>query len=96
MQSASAKTAHRQNLSPDKNYKIGVMAYRKVDNGKYYSKEAGSAGKYLPKYTPMDMELSVNSNPCTADENGIYNAYVGGGTNVPAVSSLDSKGQQHR
>ena len=45
---------------------------------KYYSAEAESTGEYLPEYRPLNMTLSVNGSPITADENGVYHAYVGG------------------
>ena len=68
-------------MLPDKTYKVGVRAYKESENGKYYSKETESTGKFLPKYTPMDIALSMNGNECTADENGVYHAYIGGGDN---------------
>lgn len=86
----SAESVTDKNLLPDKTYKIGVRAYKKSESGKYYSKETESKGKFLPKYTSMDMVLSVNGNVCTADENGVYHAYVGGGENNLSVSSSDS------
>ena len=45
---------------------------------KYYSAEAESTGEYLAEYRPLNMTLSVNGSPITADENGVYHAYVGG------------------
>ena len=86
----NAESVTDKNLLPDKTYKIGVRAYKKSESGKYYSKETESKGEFLPKYTPMDMVLSVNGNICTADENGVYHAYVGGGENNLSVSSSDS------
>lgn len=86
----NAESVTDKNLLPDKTYKIGVRAYNKSESGKYYSKETESKGEFLPKYTPMDMVLSVNGNICTADENGVYHAYVGGGENNLSVSSSDS------
>ncbi len=83
----SADSVPEEKLSADKNYKIGVKAYKKVDNGKYYSLETESADEYLPKYTPVDINLSVNDTLCTKDENGIYHAYVGGGSNHLTVTS---------
>ena len=55
-----------------------MSAYRTVEGGKYYSAETQSSGQYLPEYTPLNMTLSVNSMPLTADENGVYHAYAGG------------------
>ena len=86
---SSAESVSAENLLPDKTYKIGVSAYKKSESGKYYSKETESAGEFLPKYTPLDITLSVNGSVCTADENGVYHAYVGGGENVLSVSSAD-------
>ena len=48
-----------------------------VLTAKYYSPEEMSAEKYLPKYEPLHMTLTVNGTPITADENGVYHAYVG-------------------
>ncbi len=79
-----------KNLLPDKTYKIGVRAYKKSESGKYYSRETESSGEYLPKYTPVEITLSVNGSECTADENGVYHAYVGGGNNTMTVSGSDS------
>ena len=47
---------------------------------KYYSKETQSAddGVFLPKYQELTMTLNVNGTPVSADENGVYHAYVGG------------------
>lgn len=85
-----AESVSAENLQPDKTYKIGVRAYKKSENGKYYSNETESDGKFLPKYTPMDITVSVNGNDCTADENGVYHAYVGGGDNTLIVNSSDT------
>ena len=86
-----AEPVGAKNLLPDKTYKIGVRAYKKSGDGKYYSKEAESAGEFLPKYTPVEITLSVNGSECTADENGVYHAYVGGGNNILTVSGSDSR-----
>ena len=66
------------NLSANETYKVGVRAYKTIEGGKYYSTETGSTGEYLPKYTPLDISLAVNSEPCIKDENGVFHAYVGG------------------
>ena len=50
---------------------------QKALTAKYYSPEKMSAEKYLPKYEPLHMTLTVNGTPITADENGVYHAYVG-------------------
>lgn len=54
----NAESVPAENLLPDKTYKVGVRAYKKSENGKYYSKETESTGEFLPKYTPMDIALS--------------------------------------
>ena len=86
----TAESVPAENLLPDKTYKVGVRAYKESENGKYYSKETESTGEFLPKYTPMDIALSMNGNECTADENGVYHAYIGGGDNTLSVSGSDA------
>ena len=54
---------------------------------KYYSPEKMSAEEYLPKYEPLHMTLTVNGTAITADENGVYHAYVGGGSNFLTVTA---------
>lgn len=86
----AAEPVGAKNLSADKFYKVGVRAYKNDGGGKYYSRETESSEQYLPKYTPMDITLSMNGSECTADENGVYHAYVGGGSsNSLSVSSTD-------
>ncbi len=79
-----------ENLSANQTYKIGVQAYKTVENGKYYSTETQSNEKYLPKYTPLNLSLAVNGIACTADENGVYHADVNDAANVLTVSSSDT------
>ena len=86
----AAEPVGAKNLSADKFYKVGVRAYKNDGGGKYYSRETESLEKYLPKYTPVEITLSVNGSECTADENGVYHAYVGGGNNTLTVSGSDS------
>ena len=113
----SAVSVPAENLEADKDYRIGVSAYREVPyftesagagstesaetgsmegeetgstaesggtgtqkalTAKYYSLETTSSGVHLPKYEPLHMTLTVNGTPITADENGVYHAYVGG------------------
>lgn len=82
-----AETAESKNLTANATYKVGVSAYREPEDGaKYYSAETTSTGEYLPKYTPLNLALSVNGTACAADENGVYHAYVGGGSNSLAVT----------
>ena len=71
------ETEVSKNLSANQTYKVGVRAYRSIEGGKYYSAERESTGEYLPKYTPLDISLAVNSEPCIKDENGVFHAYVG-------------------
>ncbi len=79
-----------ENLSANQTYKIGVQAYKTVENGKYYSTETQSDEKYLPEYKPLNLSLAVNGIACTADENGVYHADVNGAANVLTVSSSDT------
>ena len=44
---------------------------------KYYSPEKLSSDVFLPKYQELTMTLAVNGTAITADENGVYHAYVG-------------------
>ena len=54
---------------------------------KYYSPEKMSAEEYLPKYEPLHMTLTVDGTAITADENGVYHAYVDGGSNSLTVTA---------
>ena len=88
------ETTKSKNLSANEAYKVGVRAYKEDaenEGGKYYSAETESAdeGVYLPEYTPLKLTLSVNGTTCTADENGVYHAYIGGESNTLAVSCAD-------
>ena len=60
---------------------------QKALTAKYYSPEKMSAEEYLPKYEPLHMTLTVNGTAITADENGVYHAYVGGGSNSLTVTA---------
>lgn len=120
----SAVSVPAENLEADKDYKIGVSAYKeesyftesagagstenpetgtsageetsaaegtegstagsggtntqKALTAKYYSTEAMSAEKYLPKYEPLHMTLTVDGTECIKDdETHVYHAYVG-------------------
>ena len=87
------ETAESKNLTANQTYKVGVSAYREPENGaKYYSAEteSESSGVFLPKYTPLNLDLSVNGAACAQDENGVYHAYVGGGSNTLAVTCADA------
>lgn len=55
----------------------GGTSAPKALTAKYYSLEAESNDEILPKYTPLEMTLAVNGTTITADENGVYHAYVG-------------------
>lgn len=120
----SAVSVPAENLEADKDYKIGVSAYKeepyftenpgagstenpetgtsageetsaaegtegstagsggtntqKALTAKYYSTEKLSSDVFLPKYQELTMTLNVNGTPVSADENGVYHAYVGG------------------
>ena len=50
---------------------------QKALTAKYYSTEKLSADVFLPKYQELTMTLNVNGTPVSADENGVYHAYVG-------------------
>ena len=85
------ETAESKNLTANQTYKVGVSAYTEPENGaKYYSAETESSGVFLPKYTPLNLDLSVNGAACAQDENGVYHAYVGGGSNTLAVTCADA------
>ena len=85
-----AASAPAENLTADKDYKIGVRAYKQETiekgKGKYYSSETSSNGENLPKYTPLSISLAVNGADCTKDTNGVFQAYVGGNTNSLTVT----------
>ena len=86
------ETEESKNLTANQTYKVGVSAYRESENGaKYYSAETESSGVLLPKYTPLNFALSVNGTACEPDENGVYNAYVGGGSNSLAVTCAEAE-----
>lgn len=81
------ETAESKNLMANATYKVGVSAYTEPEDGaKYYSAETKSSDVFLPEYTPLNLALSVNGTACAADENGVYHAYVGGGSNSLAVT----------
>ena len=73
---SGASSVPAENLSADKIYKIGVRAYRVIENGKYYSAETESGGEYLPKYTPLNITLDLGGVSPSRDENGVFHAYV--------------------
>lgn len=73
---SGAASVPAENLSADKTYKIGVRAYRVIENGKYYSAETESGGEYLPKYTPLHITLDLGGVSPSRDENGVFHAYV--------------------
>jgi hypothetical protein len=85
-----AASAPAENLTADKDYKIGVRAYKQETiekgKGKYYSSETSSNEENLPKYTPLNISLAVNGADCTKDTNGVFQAYVGGNTNSLTVT----------
>ena len=87
------ETEKSKNLTANATYRVGVSAYTEPENGaKYYSAEteSESSGVFLPKYTPLNLDLSVNGAACAQDENGVYHAYVGGGSNTLAVTCADA------
>ena len=87
----SATSVPAPNLSANETYKVGVSAYTQTEDGaKYYSAETESSGVLLPEYMPLKLALSVNGKDCTQDENGVYHAYVGGGSNTLAATCADA------
>ena len=87
------ETAESKNLTANQTYKIGVSAYTQTEDGaKYYSAEteSESSGVFLPEYKPLNLALSVNGKDCTQDENGVYHAYVGGGSNTLTVTCAEA------
>lgn len=87
------ETEESKNLTANQTYKVGVSAYREPEDGaKYYSAEteSESSGVFLPEYTPLNLALSVNGKDCTQDENGVYHAYVGGGSNTLTVTCAEA------
>ena len=87
------ETTESKNLSANETYKVGVSAYKETEDGaKYYSAETESTGEYLPEYTPLDMTLRVNSEPITADENGVYHVYAGGEQSSKLTVSCATEG----
>ena len=55
----------------------GGTGTQKALTAKYYSTEKLSSDVFLPKYQELTMTLNVNGTPVSADENGVYHAYVG-------------------
>ena len=88
-----AGTEESPNLSADKTYKVGVRAYKTIEGGKYYSAETQSDnnGVFLPKYKELDISLAVNGVACEADDNGVFHAYVGSGSNFFLTATCDDK-----
>ena len=138
----SAVSVPAENLEADKDYKIGVSAYKeepyftesaetgstenpetgtsageetsaaegtegstagsggtsapKALTAKYYSTEAMSNDEILPQYTPLNMTLNVNGTPVSADENGVYHAYVGGTDDDVLTVSCPTEGVTYK
>lgn len=81
------ETEESKNLTANQTYKVSVSAYTQTEDGaKYYSAETESSGVFLAEYTPLNLALSVNGEDCAPDENGMYHAYVGSGSNSLAVT----------
>lgn len=70
----------------------GGTSAPKALTAKYYSEEAksDSSGVFLPEYTALDMTLNVNGTPVSADENGVYHAYVGKDSGTLTVDCADA------
>lgn len=85
------ETEESKNLTANQTYKVGVSAYTQTEDGaKYYSAETESSSVFLPEYTPLNLALSVNGTACAPDENGVYHAYVGGGSNTLTVTCAEA------
>ena len=85
------ETEESKNLTANQTYKVSVSAYTQTEDGaKYYSAETESSGVFLPEYTPLNLALSVNGTACAPDENGVYHAYVGGGSNTLTVTCAEA------
>ena len=85
------ETEESKNLTANATYKVGVSAYREPEDGaKYYSAETKSSDVFLPEYKPLNLALSVNGTACAADENGVYHAYVSGGSNTLPVTCAEA------
>ena len=74
----SAETGSMEGEETGSTAESGGTGTQKALTAKYYSLETTSSGVHLPKYEPLHMTLTVNGTPITADENGVYHAYVGG------------------
>ena len=74
----SAETSSMEGEETGSTAESGGTGTQKALTAKYYSLETTSSGVHLPKYEPLHMTLTVNGTPITADENGVYHAYVGG------------------
>ena len=74
----SAETGSMEGEETGSTAESGGTGPQKALTAKYYSLETTSSGVHLPKYEPLHMTLTVNGTPITADENGVYHAYVGG------------------
>ena len=70
----------------------GGTSAQKALTAKYYSEEtlSDNSGVFLPKYTALDMTLAVNGTAITADENGVYHAYVGEDPGTLTVDCADA------
>ena len=87
---STATPVAAETLKPNKDYKIGVRAYKTEEDGKYYSAETVSAAEYLPEYVPVDMTFTLNEEPCTPDEDGgVYQAYIGRSGGILEISSTN-------
>ena len=82
------ETSESKNLYANETYKVGVRAYKTIEGGKYYSTETESNDERLPEYSPLNISLAVNDRACEADDNGVYHAYVGDGSNVLTVNCI--------
>ena len=69
---------------------------QKALTAKYYSTEKLSSDVFLPKYQELTMTLNVNGTPVSADENGVYHAYVGGTDDDVLTVSCPTEGVTYK
>lgn len=86
----SAETGSMEGEETGSTAESGGTGTQKALTAKYYSLEAESNDEILPKYTPLEMTLAVNGTTITADENGVYHAYVGKDPGTLTVDCADA------
>ncbi len=92
----SAETGSMEGEETGSTAESGGTGTQKALTAKYYSLETTSSGVHLPKYEPLHMTLTVNGTPITADENGVYHAYVGGKNDDVLTVSCPTEGVTYK